>query len=98
LGVKHGDGGVLAWTNNSGNDRSASVDVNQNALGSPSAADSHASSVIGAGVGDAAGVESRNPNIETTRTFPSLIGRKSQRSGMPSVGVSGTTSVPQSAA
>jgi hypothetical protein len=56
--------------------------MNQNPLASPSAAESHASSVIGAGVDDAAGVESRSPNMETTRTFASLIGRKSQRSGM----------------
>src|SRR5919112_6871379 len=72
-------------TNSSGTNRSPRIDVNQNPLASPSAAASHASSIIGPGVGDAAAVESRSPNTAMTRTFASLIGRKSQRWGIAAV-------------
>jgi hypothetical protein len=60
---------------------SASSDWNQSPLASPSAAEIHAFSVIGAERGAASDVDSKRPNRVARRTLPSLIGRTPQRLG-----------------
>ena len=64
-------------TNTDGNIRSPTSESNQSPLASPSAADSQASSVIGA-LGVAFGVVSNNDMNEPARTFAALIGRMPQ--------------------
>ena len=65
-----------------GNMSSAISDDSQKPLASPLAADRQASRMTGAANGEALLVDSIRPKKLATRTFPSLIGRPSQRSGM----------------
>ena len=57
-------------------------DSNQSPLGSPAAADNHASIVIGAESGASASVDSCMPNAVAASTSPFLIGRNKKWSGM----------------
>src|SRR6476646_5992916 len=69
-------------TNDCGKAMSAIRDMNQNPLASPFAAESHESIVIGDEIGAASDVVSIRPKKDASRTFPALIGRNIQRSGM----------------
>src|SRR5215831_9574537 len=68
-------------TKDSGRSRSDATEMNHRPLGSPSAAESHASSTLGADSGAAAEVALVSPNTLPSRALPDLIGRKSQRAG-----------------
>jgi len=61
-------------------------ETDQRPLASPSAAESHMSMIIGPEATGAAELDSISPNHEKMRTFPFLIGRKNQRSGMSTSG------------
>jgi hypothetical protein len=69
-------------TKSFGSRTSPRSELNQNPLASPSAADSHVSSVAGADSNPPSARESPKPKYVATRTLPVLIGRNSQRSGM----------------